>query len=72
MQHPRAIPGDYPCCPGCGTRLEDYEIFACRIRGLPKPVCIGCLADALVILRDTIWPLLEALENKVLELAEKK
>lgn len=46
-------------CPGCGCPLEPSEVFACRIRGLKKPVCIGCLAWAVVFLRDEILPLLE-------------
>jgi len=70
-QYPRMITGYYPCCPGCGARLEDYEIFACRIRGLKKPVCIGCLVNALVFVRNELLPMFDDLEQKVLELAEK-
>jgi len=55
-------------CAGCGTRLELYEIFACRIRGLKKPVCLGCLVDAIVGLKDHIYPLLEELAKRYFDL----
>lgn len=58
-------------CPGCGCELSDYEIFACRLRGLKRPVCIGCLAGALVSFRDHVHPLTQGLEQLVLDLAEK-
>jgi len=58
-------------CPGCGCPLENYEIFACRLRGLKKPVCIGCLASALVFLRDKVMPLLEE-PMKILEAYSEK
>jgi len=58
-------------CPGCGCPLTFYEIFACRLRGLKRPVCIGCLANALVALRDHIYPTFQALEQLVLELADR-
>jgi len=58
-------------CPGCGSELEPYEIFACRLRGLKRPVCIGCLADALVSFRDHVYPLMQGLEQLVCDLAEK-
>ena len=58
-------------CPGCGCTLEPYEIMACRLRGLKRPVCIGCLANALVALREQIYPLLEAALDEVDKLAEK-
>jgi len=58
-------------CPGCGCPLTLYEIFACRIRGLKRPVCIGCLASALVFVRKELLPLFDGLQEKVLELAEK-
>jgi len=58
-------------CPGCGCQLEQYEVFACRIRGLKKPVCIGCLASVLVFVRDGLLPLVDRLEKAVAELAEK-
>jgi len=58
-------------CPGCGCPLSSYEIFACRLRGLKKPVCIGCLAGALVFVRKELLPMFDALEQKILDLAEK-
>jgi len=58
-------------CPGCGCPLTLYEIFACRLRGLKRPVCIGCLANALVFVRKELLPMFDALEQKILELAEK-
>jgi len=58
-------------CQGCGSQLEPYEVMACRIRGVQKPVCIGCLVNALVALRDQIYPLLEAALLEVDHLAEK-
>jgi len=70
-EYPRMITGDYPCCPSCGTRLEDYEIFACRLRGLKRPVCIGCMAAVLVFVRDGLLQLVDRLEKAVAELAEK-
>jgi hypothetical protein len=58
-------------CPGCGCELSDYEIFACRLRGLKRPVCVGCLASALVSFRDHVYPLMRGLEQLVLDLAER-
>jgi len=46
-------------CPGCGCQLEPYEVMAGRIRGLDPPVCIGCLAIAVVALRDHVLPLFD-------------
>jgi len=54
-------------CPGCGCVLSPYEIFACRIRGLERPVCVGCLASALVSLRDRVYPLVEGLLRLLVE-----
>jgi hypothetical protein len=58
-------------CPGCGCELSDYEIFACRLRGLRRPVCIGCLAGAVVHMRDHVLPLLEGSLEKIGELADQ-
>ena len=58
-------------CPSCGCELEQYEVFACRIRGLKRPACLGCLADALVTLRDHIEPMLEGALKALGDLAEK-
>jgi len=58
-------------CPGCGCKLEGYEIFACRLRGLKRPVCIGCLAGAMVYLRDHVLPMLEGSLEKIGELADQ-
>jgi len=58
-------------CPGCGCELSDYEVFACRLRGLKQPVCISCLADALVFVRDGLLPTLRGLEQLVLDLAQR-
>jgi len=58
-------------CPGCGCKLEGYEVFACRLRGLKRPVCLGCLINALLYLRDHVYPLMQGLEQLVLDLAEK-
>jgi len=58
-------------CPGCGCVLSSYEVFACRLRGLKRPVCIGCMAGALVFVRDGLLPLVDRLEKAVAELAEK-
>jgi len=58
-------------CPGCGCKLEGYEIFACRLRGLKRPVCIGCMAGALVFVRDDLLPMFRALQEAVADLAEK-
>jgi len=46
-------------CPNCGCPLTMYEIFACRIRGLATPVCLGCLVDALVFMKKWLLPTLE-------------
>jgi hypothetical protein len=46
-------------CPGCGCELSDYEVFACRLRGLEKPVCLGCLADSLVWMKKYLLPMLD-------------
>jgi len=46
-------------CPNCGCVLAPYEVMACRIRGLETPVCLGCLADALVWLKKYMLPMLE-------------
>jgi hypothetical protein len=46
-------------CPACGCDLSDYEVFACRIRGLETPVCLGCLAEALVWMKKYLMPTLE-------------
>jgi len=46
-------------CARCGCQVEPYEVFAGRIRGLRKPVCVGCLASAVVFMRDELLPLLE-------------
>jgi len=66
-----AVVPEHGSCPGCGAPLELYEIFACRIRGLERPVCVGCLAQVLVDVRDKWLPLVQALEGKILELADK-
>jgi len=58
-------------CPGCGCVLSSYEVFACRLRGLKRPVCIGCMAGALVFVRDGLLPLLERLQQAVADPAEK-
>jgi len=58
-------------CPSCGCPLSFYEIFACRLRGLKRPVCVGCLADNLVTLRDHILPMLDGALEALGELAEK-
>jgi len=56
-------------CPGCGCALELYEIQACRLRGLKRPVCVGCLASAVVVLRDVIYPLFEEFAKRYFDLA---
>jgi len=66
-----AVVPEHGSCPSCGAPLELYEIFACRIRGLKRPVCLGCLIKVLVFLRDDLLPLVRGLEQKVLELADK-
>jgi len=48
-------------CPNCGCTLDAYEVFACRIRGLATPVCLGCLIDALVWLKKYILPMLDTM-----------
>jgi len=58
-------------CPGCGCELSDYEVFACRLRGLKRPVCIGCMAGALVFVKKGLIPMLHALQQAVLDLAER-
>jgi hypothetical protein len=58
-------------CPGCGCELSDYEVFACRLRGLKRPVCIGCLVEALVTVRDHVWPMLEGSLKKIGDLADQ-
>jgi len=58
-------------CPGCGCKLEPYEIFACRLRGLKRPVCIGCMASALVFVRNDLLPMFDALQRAVADLAER-
>jgi len=59
-------------CPRCGCKLEAYEVFAQLIRGIKKPVCIGCLADALVFMKEDLAPMLDkALENLGGELHRK-
>jgi len=52
-------------CPNCGCPLTLYEIFACRIRGLETPVCLGCLADALVWVKKWLLPMLELALKKM-------
>jgi len=46
-------------CPNCGCDIEAYEAFACRLRGLATPVCLGCLADALVWMKKYLVPMLD-------------
>jgi len=46
-------------CPGCGCTLSPYEVFACRIRGLETPMCMGCAFEAVALLRDVVWPTLD-------------
>jgi len=46
-------------CPACGCELAPYEVFACRIRGLKRPVCLGCLAEVLVLMKKYLLPALE-------------
>jgi len=46
-------------CPNCGCSLTLYEIFACRIRGLKQPVCLGCLAEAVAFMKRQLLPMLE-------------
>jgi len=59
-------------CPCCGCKLEAYEVFAQLIRGIKKPVCIGCLADALAFMKDELAPMLNrALERLGEELHRK-
>jgi len=45
-------------CARCGCELSNYEIFAARLRGLRPPVCLGCLIDAIIDIRERVWPLL--------------
>lgn len=52
-------------CVCCGCELAPYEVFAGRIRGLKKPVCVGCAFDAVVFLRDHLWPMLEKIVEVV-------
>jgi len=53
-------------CACCGCKLSSYEVFAGRLRGLRRPVCLGCAYTAVVWLRDHLFPLCE----KALELLE--
>jgi len=53
------IYGTYYKCPNCRCELSPYEVFACRIRGLETPVCLGCLADVLVWVKRYLVPMLE-------------
>jgi len=53
-------------CACCGCELSPYEVFAGRLRGLRRPVCLGCAYTAVVWLRDNLFPLCE----KALELLE--
>jgi hypothetical protein len=62
------IYGSRVSCPGCGCDLSAYEVFACRIRGLKTPVCLGCLADALVWMKRYLAPMLET----ALKMLERK
>jgi len=45
-------------CAGCGCPLAAYEVFASRVRGLKRPVCLGCAIMAVVFLRDEVEPML--------------
>lgn len=51
-------------CAGCGCELAPYEVFSSRLRGLKKPVCIGCALDALVFLLDELMPMCDAALGK--------
>jgi len=59
-------------CAGCRVLLAPYEVFAARIRGLKKPVCIGCLIEALLFLKDDLKPMLEEALIRLMEYAEKE
>lgn len=54
-------------CPGCDCLLEPYEVFACRIRGLKKPVCLGCLATTVKWLKDSLLPVVEGMILRALD-----
>ena len=51
--------GEPQYCPSCGCELSAYEVFACRLRGLETPVCLGCLADSLVWMKKYLLPMLD-------------
>jgi len=59
-------------CAGCGVLLAPYEVFAARIRGLKKPVCIGCLIEALNFMRDHLKPMLDDVLDRLVEYAAKE
>jgi hypothetical protein len=58
-------------CQGCGVLLAPYEVFACRIRGLKKPVCLGCLIEALVFMKRDLLPLLTKAVDMMIEKANE-
>jgi len=67
----RAVALSGYACAGCGCPLTLQEIFACRLRGLKKPVCLGCLVSVLVFVRKQLLPMFDDLHDKIIELAEE-
>jgi len=58
-------------CAGCGVLLAPYEIFAARIRGLKKPVCLGCLIEVLIFMKEYLKPMLDEVITRLVESAEE-
>lgn len=46
-------------CACCGCALEPYEVFSARLRGLKKPVCLGCAHDTVAFLLNYLYPMTE-------------
>jgi len=46
-------------CATCGASLFPYELFVARLRGLDKPICLGCAVELVVFMKKQLMPMLK-------------